>query len=194
MLPLSTPADAAGDQNESPAARALIVGDSTASQWRAAWRSSAVRDALNLGKAGSRPSESVGWLARKRIAYAEVRTIVVSTGTNSLATDTPPEIARAIFRLADWLREKAPQAKIALLTVTPRGEGLASYAEQIAALNGILSANADRHGYHLVDTHSAFSSRCRVVGRCPLYQRDNLHYTRLGYHVIGELVDRALGV
>jgi hypothetical protein len=80
-----------------------------------------------------------------------------------------------------------------VVSILPRGKNLRGYTSEIAEINHGLGVKAQSGAFRFVDAQQAISLGCQ--GReqgCPLYDGGQLHLSREGYAILGDVVRRAL--
>lgn len=122
--------------------------------------------------------------------------VVILAGTNDIAGNTGPStlkmIADNIFSMAEIAQ--ANGIKVVICSVLPVYDypwkpGLEP-AGKIIALNQMLSDYAAAKGHHYLDYHSAMKDERN--GLPEKYATDEVHPTKEGYQVMGEMVEAML--
>jgi lysophospholipase L1-like esterase len=149
------------------------------------------RRPLNLGVPGDQ-TENVLWrLGRMPLGLLHPRQVVLLIGTNNLRTgDGPCEIVAGIEAILGQLRGAWPDARIVVMGILPRGEGMAFAADRIRAVNLSLEALAADGGLTFIDPTAAFF--CGGGNDCGYYQKDLLHLLPAGYQRYWSLLRPAI--
>ncbi|MEZ5305082.1 MAG: GDSL-type esterase/lipase family protein [Verrucomicrobiales bacterium] len=182
-----------------------FLGDSLVEFWGKTGRDAWLLDfhdlgALNAGIAADR-IEHVRYRAeRLKFAAPGPRAFVILAGTNNLAKeppDDPAEVAAAVAGLAARLRERFPEAKVAILSILPSGyDPAGALRDRIAQANAALEkACAAREGIDFLEVGSRFLDG---GGRWKAgLTADGTHLSYQGYGKLGPPVrawiDAALG-
>ncbi len=106
----------------------VLIGDSITQGWeakgKAAWaKYLEPRKALALGYGGDRTEHVLWRLDNGEIDGLRPKAVVIMVGTNNTGhrKDPPDAIAAGVRAILDRVRKKAPEAKILLLAIFPRG-------------------------------------------------------------------------
>ncbi|SFV00480.1 GDSL-type esterase/lipase family protein [Pseudoduganella namucuonensis] len=180
-----------------PDADLVFVGDSITAHFSDEGRFErlpglAGRKALNLGVPGDQ-TENVLWrLDRLDLASLQPREAVLLIGTNNLrGDDTACDILAGIAAIVDRMRAAWPKARIVVLGILPRGEGMRFAAERRRDVNDGLRELAAGRGFVFVDTTEAFL--CGGGNACGYFQDDLLHLQPAGYERYWRLLRPVLG-
>ncbi|HEU5116229.1 MAG TPA: platelet-activating factor acetylhydrolase IB subunit [Isosphaeraceae bacterium] len=102
----------------------LFMGDSITQGWsnNDVWkRYYGPRKPANFGIGGDRTQHVLWRLDHGEMEGISPKVIVLMIGTNNIGNNTPEEIAEGVRAIVDRMKSAAPQAKILLLGVFPRG-------------------------------------------------------------------------
>ena len=151
----------------------LVLGDSIMERWPAASLQTAFpgERVVNAGVAGDWVSDLLFRLAGRtsQVAGAQAlgiqhwrnqspRLVTIMIGTHDLRGAEPCYIASGIVAAAAKARALYPSARIAVLSILPRGNPQGQFADQIAAVNALVAGEAKRSGrYDYVDLTPAFT-------------------------------------
>lgn len=132
---------------ETERANVIFLGDSITQGWEGGgsehWaRAFAPLGALNLGVSGDR-TENVLWrLEQAPLGKLRPQAIVLLIGTNNLGhgTHTGEQTLAGIQRVIATVRAQAPEARLFVLEVFPRGERFNAMRGELAQLNQALRA------------------------------------------------------
>ncbi len=149
--------------------------------------------AANYGISGDRTQHVLWRLEHGALAGAQPDSIVLLVGTTNLRHNSAPEIAAGVEAILDSLKRKAPQAKVLLLGLLPRGaEPDHPERAQVAAVNALLAPLAERHkgvSYHdfgaLFLLENGHANRERMA-------RDCVHLAPPGYRAWGQALEELL--
>jgi len=125
----------------------VFLGDSITSRWPqelleqhfGAYRP------VNLGVGGDRVQNVIWRMQRTQLEATPLKVLVLLIGTNNVSSAFPPEeTAGGIQKLVKMVEEKAPEAKVLILGVFPRGPAIhAPRNASVDALNAKLKDLAD---------------------------------------------------
>ena len=173
--------------------KVVLVGDSITDGWRSvgkkAWETVyPAHEPLNLGVIADK-TENVLWrLDHGQLEGYHPKVFVVMIGTNNVG-HRPPHLESAedtiagVKAIVDRITRAAPEAKVILMGILPRGASPEDERRQrIAALNPQLRKLADEQRIHWLDLWSEFlqADGTLVPG---LVAPDLLHLTEKGYEV-----------
>lgn len=172
--------------------RMVFLGDSITQGWQPdVFRQFyQPRGALNLGIGGD-ATQSLLWRLENGHWPANLRpsTIVLLIGTNNIGQGSRPEdVAIGIGRIIEMLRRLAPDARVLLLGVLPRGATAQDPTRQpIARLNQMIAACADNRWVFYSDPGSMM-----VDGQGALHEWvawDRLHLSLVGYAMLSAAIE-----
>lgn len=169
---------------------AMLLGDSLVAGWPPDLAHQLFdAEPMNFG-AGGDTTGNLLWRVRQSFGPGMgLRSALILVGTNDLPNRSAAEIADTIGTIAAEVKRSAPGACITLLTLLPRRDGNAAFAERIAEVNGGLAALAGP-GLRVVDAYTPLRDACPAEGSCPLY-KDPVHLTRAGYERLTTIVGKA---
>lgn len=135
---------------------------------------------------GADSTQNILWRIRNgELDGVNPKVIVILAGTNNIgsrpgpASKVPDTIA-GLRAILDTCREKAPNAKIILMGITPRNDNIAVMPE-INAVNQGLAAMADqKHVYYLDINHHLASPDGKLFDGMTI---DNLHLSTKAYQI-----------
>jgi N-acetylglucosamine-6-sulfatase len=177
----------------------LFIGDSITQGWegpgQAVWQEFyANRKALNLGISGDR-TEHVIWrlnhgnLRNQRKAKAAV--VMIGTNNTGHSRQDPTEVRDGIERILSTIRARAPQAKILLLGIFPRGRTPDNELRQNnLEINKLISKFHNGERIHYLDISEKF-----LTDEGTLTQEimpDALHPREKGYRIWAEAIEPKL--
>lgn len=176
---------------EAASADVIFLGDSITQGWEGEgaehWqRAFAPLGALNLGVSGDR-TENVLWrLEQAPIGRLNPKAIVLLIGTNNLGhgTHTGEETLAGVQRVIETLRNQAPQARLFVLEVFPRGERFNSMRGELAQLNQSLRARQAELGCETLAIGDRWVQRDGSISSVDM--PDHLHLSAAAY---GEWAD-----
>lgn len=186
---------------ERSGARIVFLGDSITEGWNDAGRGLfetrfAPRAALNLGVSGETSSRLLGRLDHgilDSLAKKPVESIVLLIGTNDIgdAQQSPAEIASGVGAIVTRLREKLPNARIALFGVFPRDPTADSpLRARIRALNDWLELMDDEKTVFYRDIGNRFLASDGSTS--PDVMSDALHLSARGYAIWADVISMFL--
>lgn len=120
------------------------------------------------------------------------RLVVLSLGTNNTAAGSRPEAtAQAMMQVMAELRQRAPQARLLLLGLLPRGADARDPARAANAhINSLLADCADNRQLFWADPGQMLTD---AAGNLPeLIAFDRLHLTMLGYSILSAALEEPL--
>ncbi|MHA7063552.1 GDSL-type esterase/lipase family protein [Azospirillum argentinense] len=170
--------------------KAMLLGDSLIAGWPPDLaRRLFDAEPMNFG-AGGDTAGNLLWRVRQSFGPGMgLRSALILVGTNDLPNRSAAEIAGTIGTITTDMKRSAPGACITLLTLLPRRDGNAAFAERIAEVNRRLAALA-APGLRVVDANTPLRDACPAEGACPLY-KDPVHLTRAGYERLTAAVGKA---
>jgi lysophospholipase L1-like esterase len=179
----------------------LIVGDSLTRGWhvdgRATWQADFARGgAIALGIGGLKTSDVLHRIQNGWIDSFAPRTIVLLIGTNDLGTGASVDATVAGVRAdVDALRDRAPDARIVVLGLLPRGPGDAEtpIRRKVAEVNARLAALEHGGAIRFADLTPAFVDAHGYL-RPGLFHSDLLHLSSIGYAAFSRALQATLVV
>jgi len=124
----------------------VFLGDSITSRWpqELLEKHFGAYRPVNLGVGGDRVQNVIWRLQRTPLEATPLKALVLLIGTNNSGAFTSEEIAGGIQKLVKMVEEKAPEAKVLILGVFPRGPAINDPKNaRIHALNAKLKDLAD---------------------------------------------------
>lgn len=169
--------------------KAILLGDSLIASWPPNLaRRLFDAEPMNFG-AGGDTTGNLLWRVRQSFGPGMgLESALILVGTNDLPKRSATEIADSIGTIAAEVKRSAPGACVTLLTLLPRRDGNAAFAERIMDVNRRLAALAGP-GLRVVDANTPLRDACPAEGPCPLY-KDPVHLTRAGYERLTALVGK----
>ncbi|CAO3454913.1 acetylhydrolase [Azospirillum argentinense] len=170
--------------------KAMLLGDSLVAGWPADLaRRLFDAEPMNFG-AGGDSTGNLLWRVRHSFGPGmRLTSALILVGTNDLPNRTAAEIAGTIEAITTDVKRFAPGACVTLLTLLPRRDGNAAFAERIMDVNRRLTTLAGP-GLRVVDVHTALRDACPPEGACPLY-KDPVHPSRAGYERLTAAIGKA---
>lgn len=177
----------------------MFLGDSITQGWNDndVWkRYYGPRKAANFGIGGDRTQHVLWRLGHGEFDGLSPKVIVLMIGTNNIGRNTPEEIAEGVRAITDRLHSGAPQAKILLLGVFPRGVSRDKEAKtdkldpRPGQVNQIIKKFDDGKTVFYLDIKDAF------IGDDGLLHKelmpDFLHFSPKGYRHWAEAMEPTL--
>ncbi len=168
----------------------VLVGDSITHFWEEAGAAVykqyfGAYDVLNLGFSGDR-TQHLLWLVEQGRIFERIhpKLIVMMIGTNNLGwkESGPEATAAGIARAVNSLRRVAPDAKIVLFAVFPRGRTAADpFRAQISETNRLIAPLADGKNVFFEDINAQLLSPDGSISSAVM--ADYLHPTARGYEI-----------
>jgi platelet-activating factor acetylhydrolase IB subunit beta/gamma len=174
----------------------LVLGDSISERWPQASLDAIYpgERVLNLGIGGDHVADLLFRLdgLTTRMADGTVlgvthwqgqrpRLVTILIGTNDLRDFKPCTIASGIVAATQRVHALYPHAKVAVLSILPRGDPVGQYGGRLAAVNALVAREAEQsRRFRFVDLTAAFS--CPAETPCdltiPIYY---IHPSEQGY-------------
>lgn len=182
-------------------AKLVFLGDSITQGWegkgKAAWaKHYASRNAANFGIGGDRTEHVLWRLDHGNFDGLKPKLIVLMIGTNNTGhvgrpqkeinnavyASTPEQTAEGVKLILGKLQQKAPEAKILLLGIFPRGETPAdAMRQQNEKINALISKLADGQKIQYLDIGQTFLQPDGKLTREVM--PDLLHLSEKGYEM-----------
>ena len=181
--------------SSSGGAELVFLGDSITDQWAQAgkrvWRQRyEARGAINLGIGGDCTQHVLWRLQDGALEGLAPKVVVVMIGTNNAWTDPADEIAAGVIAVVQEVQRRAPEAKVLLLGIFPRGEGSDDPQHALTqAANQRLAPLADGVRVRYLDLGSALAPGGVVT---PDVMPDYLHLSEAGYKRWAEAIEPTL--
>jgi lysophospholipase L1-like esterase len=150
---------------------------------------------INLGYGWDR-TENVLWRLRHgEVAGLKPKAFVVLIGTNNLSSgvggiQSIPDTVEGVVEVCREIRRQAPQAKILLLAILPRGAKPDATRQRVADANKLLKEQAPQ----VADAYLDLTDKLVEADGSILKETmgDYLHPTNKGYEVMGAAIDAQL--
>jgi lysophospholipase L1-like esterase len=148
-------------------ARLVFFGDSITWNWSTKgwdiWKKSFSQwQPANFGASGDRTQHVLWRIENGELDGLHPKAVVVLIGTNNVGGYPAEAIARGVAKIVETIRAKAPDAKVLLLAIFPRGEKASTPAEPnkardtVAQVNAIIARLADNQHVFFLDIGSKF--------------------------------------
>jgi len=135
----------------------------------------------NLGISGDRTQHLLWRIENGTLDGADPSAIVILIGTNNITHDPPADIARGIEAVVEATRIAAPDSRIILHPIFPRGKTAEDPGRQdVEATNARIQPLARRDGVEILDLEDVFLGTDQMA-RSDLYRGDYLHLSPAGY-------------
>ena len=166
-------------------AQLVMIGDSITHNWERQKNYAELfspYNTLNLGFGGDRTQNVLWRIQNGEIDNISPKLVTMMIGTNNIPKeDSPADIAAGIKAIVAELRQRLPDARIAIFSIFPRNHHrVEGDFEVVRKVNMLLPAIADgKHVFH-VDITQAFLDDSGQPNPT-LYGRDLLHLSNEGY-------------
>ncbi|EIP97628.1 lysophospholipase L1-like esterase [Opitutaceae bacterium TAV1] len=176
----------------------MFLGDSITAGWggngKAVWaeRYTPLK-AANFGIGGDR-TEHVLWRLQNGALGGGIRpkVVVLMIGTNNTGRDSAEQIAEGVTAIVAEIGKRAPQAKVLLLDVFPRGEKPDNDRRaKIAAINAIIEKLDDGRRVFFLPIGQKFVQPDGTISKAIM--PDFLHLSAPGYRIWADAIDAKLG-
>lgn len=161
----------------------VFLGDSITSRWpqELLEKHFGAYRPVNLGVGGDRVQNVIWRMQRTSLEATPLKALVLLIGTNNVSSAFPPEeTAGAIQKLVKMVEEKAPEAKILILGVFPRGPAIhAPKNTSVDALNAKLKDLADGKKVFYLDVGPSLAEPDGSISREVM--PDQLHVALPGF-------------
>jgi lysophospholipase L1-like esterase len=146
------------------------------------------RNAADLGFGWDR-TENVLWrLEQGELKGVNPKAVVIMIGTNNLMLNTANEIRDGIVACVDLIQQDAPEAKVLVVGLLPRGEQPYDPLRiKAAAVNRLMPGIARRENVDYLDVGSSFLEPDGTISRSVM--PDFLHPTAKGYQIYAEALE-----
>jgi N-acetylglucosamine-6-sulfatase len=176
----------------------VFIGDSITQGWegagKAVWEKFyADRKPLNLGFGGDRTEHVIWRLTQGNLGDLKPRAAVLMIGTNNTGhqMQDPEQVAEGVRRILAILGERAPQTKVLLLGIFPRGRWpMDEMRQNNAAINQIIRRFADGDRVRYRDIGDVFLAEDGSLPREVM--PDLLHLNESGYERWAEAIEPTL--
>lgn len=188
-------------------AELVFLGDSITQGWegkgKATWEKFyATRKAANFGIGGDRTEHVLWRLDNGNFDGLKPKLIVLMIGTNNtghvnrpqkelngaIYTCSAEQTAEGVKQILERLEKKAPQAKVLLLGIFPRGEKPAdAMRQQNEKTNALIAKYADGKRVHYLDIGKTFLQEDGTLTR--EIMPDLLHLSDKGYDLWAEAIE-----
>jgi len=160
----------------------VFLGDSITSRWpqELLEKHFGAYRPVNLGVGGDRVQNVIWRLQRTPLEATPLKALVLLIGTNNAGAFTSEEIAGGIQKLVKMVEEKAPEAKVLVLGVFPRGPAINDPKNtRIHALNAKLKDLADGKRVFYLDVGPSLAEPDGKIS--PEVMPDQLHVALPGF-------------
>jgi lysophospholipase L1-like esterase len=186
----------------------VFIGDSITDFWRrddktkggkAIWEKYyAPLHAVNLGLSGDRTQHVLWRLKNGDLTGLNPKLLVLLIGTNNTGLEpdrvtprsSPAETIEGISAVVAMLKSKAPDAKILLLAIFPRGEASGSQRAQISEINSAIAKLHDGKTIYFEDHGKIFLRADDSID--PALMPDLLHPSEAGYQAWANTLNETL--
>ncbi|MDR1280003.1 MAG: GDSL-type esterase/lipase family protein [Opitutaceae bacterium] len=175
----------------------MFLGDSITAGWsgggKAVWaeRYTPLK-AANFGIGGDR-TEHVLWRLQNGALGGGInpKVVVLMIGTNNTGRDSAEQIAAGVTAIVSEIGNRAPQAKVLLLDVFPRGEKPDNDRRaKIAAINATIAKLDDGQRVFFLPIGQKFVQPDGTISKAIM--PDFLHLTPAGYKIWADAIDAKL--
>lgn len=169
----------------------VFLGDSITQRWNSAGREvwaaqMAPLKAVNFGIGGDR-TENVLWRVRNgEFDGITPKAVVLLIGTNNLKMNTSAEIAEAIGLIVQEIRQRAPQARILLLGILPRGEKPGEMRTKLGEVNQAVAKLDDGMHVFYLDIGDKLLQPDGTIAKSMML--DFLHPEKPGYEIMAAAI------
>ena len=161
----------------------VFLGDSITSRWpqELLEKHFGAYRPVNLGVGGDRVQNVIWRMQRTSLEATPLKVLVLLIGTNNVSSEFPPEeTAGGIQKLVKMVEEKAPEAKVLILGVFPRGPAINDPKNaRIHALNAKLKDLADGKRVFYLDVGPTLAEPDGSIS--PEVMPDQLHVALPGF-------------
>lgn len=166
-------------------AELVLIGDSWAGRWDV--RTFAPFRVVNLGIGGFRTQNTLWQLAMPEWSMINARKVLLILGGNNLHDDKPCAITLGLTKVIERIKQLWPAANIGFLEIPPFGtQFLYKNAER-------MEVNASMRKVPNLKTINVDDAiTCDWHQPCPNFEKDNEHFTSLGYRILLDAVRRKL--
>ncbi|HOP96311.1 MAG TPA: platelet-activating factor acetylhydrolase IB subunit [Verrucomicrobiota bacterium] len=174
-----------------------FIGDSITQGWEGAGREVwakyyGQRKALNFGVGGDRTQHVLWRLENGQLEGVKPKVTVLMIGTNNSNRDdhTAGEILEGVLAVIEQIRKRAPETKLLVLGIFPRGQTFSEQRGKILQVNQALAKVADGKSVFYLDFGSQL---IEADGRIsPEIMPDYLHLSARGYRIWAEAIEPLL--
>ncbi len=182
---------------ETAQADVVFLGDSITQAWDdtglAVWNERfAPLGAVNLGVSGDRTEHVLWRLEQAPITRLAPKVVVLLIGTNNLGhgTHNGEQTLEGVQRVIAVLREQAPQARVLVHEIFPRGERFNPMRGEIAQINQALRSAQSAGGYRTLAIGDAWVRADGSIDAADM--PDFLHLSPAGYAHWGAALEPVL--
>lgn len=183
-----------GAQKANP--QVVFIGDSITDGWRGngrkVWEERiAPLSASNFGISGDR-TEHVLWRLQDNLFEGiSPKVVVIMIGTNNLWRNDPKLIAEGVAKIVEEVQKQAPQAKVLVLGVFPRGQKPTEDArKKIPVINADLAKLDNGRNVFFLDIGDKFLEQDGTISKTIM--PDFLHLSGAGYKIWADAIDAKL--
>lgn len=165
----------------------LVTGDSLGAMWAEKELSVlGLQPIVKLAVHGDLTQNMLWRLQNTAVDLSGVRLAILIAGTNNLTDgDAPEHIFRGLVALVETLRKRAPGARIAVMQPPPRTARREYNPADHQALNNLIAAGGDTHGYIAVKAPEMDPTDDTLY-------KDGVHMYRRAYRLLTAAVADAL--
>ncbi len=173
----------------------VIIGDSISQSWGGPWRKVWAPGAaawaaempkaarLNAAVTGDSTQHILWRLRNGAIKGAKPKVFLIMAGTNNLPHFSPEQVAGGVLEIVRECRAAAPEARVLVQGILPRGETPADpLRKQVEKTNELLSGLSDGRTVHFFDFGTLFLDKDGKPHSTRM-AADKVHLTSEGYRI-----------
>lgn len=168
----------------------VFLGDSITAGWkgtREIWEQAFGKwRPANFGIGGDRTQHVLWRITNGELDGLKPKAVVIMIGTNNSGTDPAEGIASGIAKIVEVIRGKAPEAKILLLGIFPRGEKPNPQREKLKQVNQAIAKLEDGKSVFYLDIGEKFLQPDGSLSK--EIMPDFLHLSKKGYQIWAEAI------
>ena len=168
--------------DQKPAAKKLLIGASILRDVHPAGLKST--DVVSIGGATNQVLEN----KLKTMKLAQYEMVIVQCSTNDKSK--PKEYGEGVTSLVHTMKQRAPDARLVLSTVCPRGD---RQQWKVAGFNAVVQEVAEEENIQLVQSQDAFTNADGSLNHS-LYDEGRLHLSRMGTSVLLRAIDQQVSI
>jgi lysophospholipase L1-like esterase len=169
----------------------VLIGDSIAAQWPENGQIASLGPLANLGIGGDRVQDVQWRLTAYPLTAAPPRAAILIVGSNNAPLEPPETVAGRLIELIGLIRRQAPESRLAVIGILPRGPTLTFKAFEIATINDQVRPAAKDLGFDFVWINEHILKDGGAAGSA-MYYRDRAHLNEEGYALLEGRVIEAL--
>ncbi|KAA3503671.1 MULTISPECIES: GDSL-type esterase/lipase family protein [Agrobacterium] len=174
-----------------PKADLVLVGDSLIRNWPESLWNGWPGNVVNLGAVGDRVQNVLWRITQPEISDLHPRAVILLAGTNNLRLDRPRAIVLGLELIIKTLTSLWPTAELHAIEIPPRGLRYSEARSERMEVNTSLRSMRETGALSSTMNIDLTITDNRTYPS-PNYQKDNLHFTALGYSKIMPIVRRRL--